>query len=194
MVYFDGRLETRNWEDQSGNKRYKTEIVANNMFLLDPKDGQATNTSTVNNTVNRAVVIGNLARDLELREANGSSVTNMTVITNYSWQNKEGEKLEKVEFNNIVLWGDEAKRMSETIGKGSKVYVEGPVINRSWEGQDGVKRYTTEIMADKIIPLGTEPQSQVKDLLGRIEDGGNKVVSEKSNNEAEDIDINDVPF
>ncbi len=104
--------------------------------------------------LNRAMIIGNLTRDPEVRTTNtGKTVASFGVATNYSWTGASGQKQEKVEFHNIVAWGKLAEICGQYLAKGRKVYIEGRLQTREWEGQDGHKRNRTEIMAENMIML-----------------------------------------
>lgn len=160
QVFIAGRLQTDSWDDeQSGEKRSKTKIVAAEMILLDPKSGQMAPPSGAKQILgacNRADVIGNVTRDPEMRTTtSGQKVLTIGVATNDRWKDKaSGEMKEKSEFHNVVVWGDLAEEVSRTIHKGSKVFVSGRVQTRSWETQAGAKRYTTEIIAETVSLLG----------------------------------------
>ncbi|HJN84941.1 MAG TPA: single-stranded DNA-binding protein [Patescibacteria group bacterium] len=105
-------------------------------------------------SLNRAQIIGNLTRDPELRTtASGQSVVNFGVATNRQFKDASGAKQEQVEFHNVVAWGKLADICSQYLGKGRKVFLEGRLQTREWEGQDGNKRKSTEIVADNMIML-----------------------------------------
>jgi len=109
--------------------------------------------------LNRAMVIGNLTRDPELRTtAAGQSVASFAVATSRKWTNAAGQAQEEVEYHNIVAWAKLAEICKQYLGKGRKVYVEGRLRTREWEGQDGHKRRTTEIIAENMIMLDRAPQ------------------------------------
>jgi len=105
--------------------------------------------------LNRATIIGNLTRDPEVRTTpSGRSVANIGVATNRVWFNKQtGVKEEKVNFHNCVLWGKLADIAGQYLNKGRRVYFEGRLETRDWTGQDGIKRYRTEIIVDNMIML-----------------------------------------
>ena len=104
---------------------------------------------------NQAIVLGNLTKDPELRyTANGQAVASFSIATNRRWTDKEGQPQEAVEFHNIVAWGKLAEICNQILYKGRKALVAGRLQTRSWEGQDGVKRYSTEIVADQISATG----------------------------------------
>lgn len=110
--------------------------------------------------LNKAMVIGNLTRDPEIRTTpNGQTVASFSVATSYVWKDQAGQKQEKTEFHNIVAWSKLADIISQYVKKGTKVYVEGRLQTREWAGQDNVKRYRTEIIAENLIMLGGNPNS-----------------------------------
>ncbi len=105
-------------------------------------------------SLNRATILGNVTRDPELRQtASGQRVCSFSVATNRAWTDASGAKQEQAEFHNAVAWGKLAEIIGSYVKKGSKVYVEGRLQTRDWQGQDGVKRYRTEIVADNVIML-----------------------------------------
>ncbi|MDD5731373.1 MAG: single-stranded DNA-binding protein [Patescibacteria group bacterium] len=105
-------------------------------------------------SLNRATIIGNLTRDPELRYTpNGQAVASFAVATNRSWVDNTGEKKDAVEYHEIVTWGKLAEICSQILSKGRKAYVEGRIQTRTWEGQDGVKRQKTEIVAENVLVL-----------------------------------------
>lgn len=105
-------------------------------------------------SLNRATLIGNLTRDPEMRQTpGGQSVCSFSVATNRAWTGNDGVKQDATEFHNIVAWGKLAEICAQYLVKGKKIYVEGRLQTRDWEGQDGVKRYRTEIVAENMIML-----------------------------------------
>ncbi len=105
-------------------------------------------------SLNRAQLIGNVTRDPELRQIpGGQTVASFSIATNFVWTDQSGQKQEKAEFHNIVAWRKLAEIVGQFVKKGSKVYVEGRIQTRDWEGEDGVKRYRTEIVAENVILL-----------------------------------------
>jgi single-strand DNA-binding protein len=104
--------------------------------------------------LNRAQVIGNATRDAEVRTTPaGQQVASFAVATNFSYTDKAGQKVEKAEFHNVVAWGKLAEICGQYVTKGRKVYVEGRLQTREWEGQDGAKRQRTEIVCEQMILL-----------------------------------------
>ncbi|MFA6024386.1 MAG: single-stranded DNA-binding protein [Candidatus Gracilibacteria bacterium] len=105
-------------------------------------------------SLNRAQIIGNVTRDPEVRQTSGGqSVASFAVATNSTWVDKMGQKQEKAEFHNVVAWGKLAEICQAYVKKGRKLYVEGRMQTRDWDGEDGVKRYRSEIVAENLILL-----------------------------------------
>lgn len=100
--------------------------------------------------INKVILIGNLGNDPEVKYMpNGNAVANVSVATTESWKDKNsGEKVEKTEWHRVVLFGRLGEIAGEYLKKGSKVYIEGRLQTRKWQGQDGQDRYTTEIVAN----------------------------------------------
>lgn len=110
-------------------------------------------------SLNKVQLIGNLTRDPELRYTpSGAAVCTLGLATNRQWVTEAGEKKEDAEFHRLVAWNKLAEICSQLLKKGRKIYVEGRLQTRSWQGQDGNQRQTTEIViSDMIIldPKGT---------------------------------------
>jgi len=104
--------------------------------------------------LNKAMIIGNLTRDPEVRNTpSGQSVASFSIATNQVWNDQAGQKQEKVEYHNIVVWRRLAEICGQYLHKGSKVYIEGRLQTRDWTGQDGIKRSRTEIIGENMIML-----------------------------------------
>lgn len=105
--------------------------------------------------LNKVMIIGRLTRDPELRTTpNGASVCQLGLATNYVYTNQaSGQKVEQVEYHNVVLWRKLAEIANQYLKKGRRVYIEGRLTTRSWDAQDGTKRSKTEIIADNMIML-----------------------------------------
>ncbi len=101
--------------------------------------------------LNKAIVIGNLTRDPELRAIpSGTKVCTFSVATNRVWKDKNGMKQEDTQYHNCVVFGTQAENVGQYLRKGSSVLVEGRLQTRSWDAQDGKKQYRTEIVADRV--------------------------------------------
>ncbi len=160
QIFLGGRLQTDSWEDQeTKEKRSKTKIVAMDLIMLDPKDGQLPepkDAPLLTQCFSRAEVVGNVTKDPEMRTTtSGKNVLSIGVATNERWREKAtGEDKERTEFHNIVVWGDLAQQVAQKLKKGNRVFVSGRVQTRSWETQAGAKRTTTEIVAEQVLMLG----------------------------------------
>ncbi|NCB20633.1 MAG: single-stranded DNA-binding protein [Clostridia bacterium] len=104
--------------------------------------------------LNKAMVIGNLTRDPELKTtSSGQNIASFSVATNMTWTDSSGQQQKKVEFHNIVAWRKLADICGQYLRKGSKVYIEGRLQTNDWLGQDGSKRYRTDIILENLIML-----------------------------------------
>ena len=107
------------------------------------------------NSLNKVILIGNLGQDPEARfTPQGTAVTNLSVATNESWKDQNGEMQDRTEWHRIVMYGRMAETASEYMKKGQMVYVEGRLHTREWEDQNQIKRKTTEIRCDNFTMLG----------------------------------------
>lgn len=175
---------------------------------------------------NQAIILGNLTRDPEVRSTpNGQTVANFSVATNRRWTNKEtGQLQEEVEFHNVVAWGKLAEICGQILYKGRRVLVVGRLRTRNWEGQDGLRRYTTEIVARDISATGApkgireaaleeppaeapgeEPSTKTepgKEEKTTVAGSAKKTESQKKESETlkktkesdEEINLDDIPF
>lgn len=108
--------------------------------------------------LNKVFVLGNLVRDPEVRTTpGGQQVATFSIATNRVWYNQNKEKNQKVEFHNIVAWGKLAEIAGQYLTKGKMALIEGRIETRSWQAQDGTKKYRTEIIAEK-LQLGPKNQ------------------------------------
>lgn len=165
---------------------------------------------------NQAIILGNVTKDPEIRyTSTGQSVTSFSVATNRRWTNHEGQPQEEVEFHNIVAWGKLAEICGQILYKGRKVLISGRIRTRSWEGQDGARRQTTEIIADNICATGAprasgegafvnsgkakeSAPSSVKPVDNEKKDAAAKADEKKKGKEPdsndEEINLDDIPF
>ena len=105
-------------------------------------------------SLNKVTLIGNLTRDPELRYTpQGTAVAQFGLATNRDWTTAQGERKEEVQYHRVIAWSKLAELCSQLLTKGSKVYVEGRIVYRSFEGKDGVQRNITEIVMDNMIVL-----------------------------------------
>ena len=123
-------------------------------------------------SLNKCMIIGNLGRDPEMRYTpSGQAVTQFTVAVNRNYKDSQGERQEETEWFRIVAWGQQAEFAAEYLRKGNKVFVEGRLQTRQWEGQDGQKRYTTELVANTIQNLERRPRDDAGDPGAGFEQG-----------------------
>jgi len=131
--------------------------------------------------LNKVMIIGNMGKDPEMRfTANGSAVTTFPVAANRRYPKQDGEWAEETEWFNVVTWNQLAERCSQNLQKGSRVYVEGRLQTRSWDGQDGQRHFRTEVVANVV-------SSQDRRQAGAVPVGA-------GDEDAGIIDPDDLPF
>lgn len=164
-------------------------------------------------SLNKVQLIGNLTRDPEMRQIPGGQVVaSFGMATNFRWKDQNGQLQDKPEFHNIVAWRKLAEICGQYLRKGSKVYIEGRIQTRDWEGEDGTKRYRTEIVADSMImldrkgdaPVGMEREPAGISEAGAFDDMAKPVEAEepvaekeskgKAEKEEEEVKVDDLPF
>ena len=169
---------------------------------------------------NKAIIIGRVTRDPEIRTTpNGQTVASIGVASSRVWNSNTGERQEKTEFHNIVAWGRLAEICGQYLVKGQLVLFEGRIETRSWDGQDGVKRYKTEIVAENMqmgpkaraqegdastyqarenTQSAPENNSQSNEKVVQVEpqneQSNNDQNTNKENKNEEEIKIEDIPF
>ena len=105
--------------------------------------------------INKVILVGNLGADPEIRKtSNQQTVAQFSLATSESWINKDGDRQEKTEWHRIVVWGKLAETCAKHLAKGRQVFIEGRIQTRSWETEQGQKRFTTEIIAGQVLFLG----------------------------------------
>jgi single-strand DNA-binding protein len=106
-------------------------------------------------SVNKVILVGNLGADPELKYTpSNRPVCHLNVATNEVWKDKAGQKQEKVEWHRVNVWGDQAEHCSKYLSKGRQVYIEGKLQTRKWQDKEGKDRYSTEVVADRVVFLG----------------------------------------
>lgn len=151
--------------------------------------------------LNKVMIIGRLTRDPEMRSTPaGANVTQIGIATNYVYTNQQsGQKVEQVEYHNIVLWRKLAEIANQYLRKGQRVYIEGRLQTRSWDAQDGTKKNRTEIVADNMIMLdggrgdnsGNGYNSPAPAQNANQSFGGEELPTIQA---GEDINVDDIPF
>jgi single-strand DNA-binding protein len=150
--------------------------------------------------LNKVMIIGNLTRDPEVKSTPaGASVTSFSVATNFVWTDANGQKQEKAEYHNVVAWRKLADIIGQYLRKGSKVYIEGRLQTRDWTGQDGVKKYKTEIIAENMIMLdrpgqSSRPASAPSTDIPVIEEEAPTAPKKESETDSDEIKLEDIPF
>lgn len=138
--------------------------------------------------VNKAILIGNLGRDPELRYTqSGTAVCTFTIATTERWTDRGGERQEKTEWHRIVAWSALGENCSKFLSKGRQVYVEGRIQTREWEDRDGNTRYTTEINARDVQFLGSRGG-------GDSSGDSDPSFSEPSDGPSTSVTDDDIPF
>ena len=111
--------------------------------------------------VNKVILVGNLGKDPEVRHLdNGRAVANFSMATSETYKNRQGERVTNTEWHNVVLWTPLAEIAEKFLKKGNQVYIEGKLTTRSWDDQDGNKRYTTEVVGREMTLLGSREDNQ----------------------------------
>jgi single-strand DNA-binding protein len=111
-------------------------------------------------SVNKVILLGNLGRDPETRyTTGGDAVTNLNIATSEQWKDKSGEKQERTEWHRVVLFGRQAEIAGEYLKKGRSVYIEGRLQTRKYTDKDGVEKYSTEIVGDRMQLIGGTRES-----------------------------------
>lgn len=153
-------------------------------------------------SLNRAQLIGNVTKDPEVRQTSGGQmVASFSIATNSSWVDKTGQRQEKAEFHNVVIWGKLAEVAQQYVKKGKKIFVEGRMQTRDWDGEDGVKRYKFEIVVDSMIMLdraGAPSGEGVESTYERQPNSSAMKSSEPAGEMAavaeEEVTLDDLPF
>ncbi|MDQ2070904.1 single-stranded DNA-binding protein [Natronospira bacteriovora] len=145
--------------------------------------------------VNKAILIGNLGVDPETKYTpSGAAVTNIRIATSEQWRDKNtGEQQERTEWHRVVFFGKLAEIAGEYLRKGSKVYVEGRIQTRKWQGQDGQDRYTTEIVANEMQMLDGRSGGGEFNQRPPAQNRGQQPAEQSSNLGDPDFD-DDIPF
>lgn len=145
--------------------------------------------------LNKAQIIGRITQDLELKQTpNGQNVMSFSVATNRNWTDSSGMKQEQVEFHNVVLWWKLAEIADQYLNKWSKLFLEWRIQTRSWEAQDGSKRYKTEIVWENMIMLDSKTDSENFSKKAESSSNNTPAVKKTESKKEEEISIEDIPF
>ncbi len=137
--------------------------------------------------MNKTILIGNLGQDPELHYGQGAQARlRLRVATTESYLNRDKERQERTEWHNVIVWGKRAEALNSILSKGHRIGVEGRLQTRSWEANDGSRRYTTEVVATNILLLNTaRPSAHGAD---------NRLVDSHLTEPSQTLDENDSPF
>ena len=106
--------------------------------------------------INRVILVGRLGADPEKKQTStGQTVTRLNLATSESWTNREGDRQEKTEWHRVVVWGKLAETCAQHLAKGRQIYVDGRLQTRSWETEKGEKKFSTEVVANQVLFLGS---------------------------------------
>lgn len=106
-------------------------------------------------SLNKVLLIGNLGRDPEVRfTPGGQAVARFSIATSETWNDKEGQRQERTEWHNIVVWGKQGEHCGQYLSKGRQVFIEGSIRSRQYDDKDGNKKYITEVVAQRVQFLG----------------------------------------
>jgi single-strand DNA-binding protein len=145
--------------------------------------------------VNKVVLVGRVGKQPESQEANGKTVAKFSLATSESYKDKSGEKQETTTWHNIVIWGSLADICVKYLQKGTLVYVEGKITNRSWDDKDGNKKYMTEIVCSEMKMLGGK--SEQPENKSEPKERKTAADNVKPNNQSvatDDFDDSQLPF
>lgn len=157
-------------------------------------------------SLNRVQLIGNLTRDPEVKQLPGGQVVaTFSIATNMTWKDQSGQQQTKSEFHNVVVWRKLAEICGQYLKKGGKVFVEGRLQTRDWEGEDGVKRYRTEVVVENMIMLDSKGRETGESYGGAMdrepqgisaadEMGGGQAQKAPVGGGADDVSLDDLPF
>ena len=108
--------------------------------------------------VNKVILLGNLGKDPEVKEVNGSKIAKFSLATSETYKDKEGNRIDRTEWHNIVFWRVQAEIAEKYLKKGSQIYLEGKIRTRSYDDKDGNKKYITEIEGENFTMLNKKSE------------------------------------
>ena len=147
--------------------------------------------------LNKVMIIGNVVRDPEVRTTpSGQTVATFSIATNLVWKDKAGQRQQKAEFHNIVAWRKLGEIIAQYVKKGSKIYLEGRLETRSWDDQNAIKRYRTEVIADNMIMLDRAGAGTGGESTPRMNRPAAPTAAPEPETPSgeEEINIEDIPF
>jgi len=152
--------------------------------------------------VNKVFLVGRLTRDPEIRTtSSGQSVASISIATNRFWKDKNGQRQDKTEYHNIVLWGRLAEITGQYLVKGQETFIEGRMETRKYTAKDGTERRVTEVIAEN-MQLGARPQGGSSNFSSpqapkpaiAKEEPAEEIPTINLDDEQDEVKIEDVPF
>ena len=151
--------------------------------------------------VNKVILVGRVGKDPEVRHLdNNASVARITLATNESYKNKNGEKVTNTEWHNLVAWRSQADFAGKYIKKGTMLYVEGKIHSRAWDDKDGIKHYTTEIDVESFQLLSARHDDSGNSTQSAAGEYGQNVAGTPANTSSGNVEMSgdtpadDLPF
>lgn len=146
--------------------------------------------------MNKAILVWNITKDPEIRMTeSGKTVATSAIATNEFYKDQSGEKKQQTEFHNLTAFWKTAELFENYIKKGQKILIEGKIKTRSWEGDDGKKRYSTYIAVDKVEFLGGNKKDELtEEDAEEVFDTPTAAVKKSTPKKEEEISIEDIPF
>ena len=191
-VYLEGRFQTRSWMDQSGQRKYASEIIANDLTVIDPSPNGAL--ASFNQGIegveirdlNKMMLIGRLGKKPEMSYTpDGSPVVKFSFACSRRSRGQDGELQDETDWFNVVSFNKLAEIMERYLDKGSKAYIEGRLTTRTFEDRSGQQREWTEVVSSDMIMLDSRRSAERSDFGEPVASSGRGI---------EDVDIDDMPF
>ncbi len=127
----------------------------------EPAQGRKKTHYIMNNLRNKVQLIGRLGQSPEVKHLDsGKTVANFSLATNYKYKDASGNMVDSVDWHNLVAWGKTAEIIEKYVNKGSEIGIEGRLTTRSWDDKEGNKRYTTEVVVNELLLMGSKPNGE----------------------------------
>ena len=143
-------------------------------------------------SVNKVILIGNVGKDPEVKQLTNGKVANIVMATSEKYKDKNGDRQEKTEWHNIVIYGKLVDIVEKYVNKGDKLYIEGSITTRKWQDKEGNNRYSTEVITDSLTMLGSTGESMGSSSQEKPVENESKPSPEKEFSSPDDND--DLPF
>ena len=146
-------------------------------------------------SLNKVMLIGNLGADPEMREMpDGTKMAKFSIATTEKYTNKQGELISNTEWHNIVLWRRTAEVAEQYLKKGDSVYIEGRMKTRSWEDENGVKKYATDVQGDTMTMLGSRRETNPNDMGYNPPNNNTSSIEDNNSTQSAENSVDDLPF